>query len=286
MASRFGKFARLVKLEHTIFALPFAYAGAFLAARGLPELRVLLWITLAMVGARNAAMGLNRVIDREIDRLNPRTAARELPRGVVGVAETWIFSILSLGLLAISAWELNPLALELLPLAVVILVVYPYAKRFTRFCHYYLAGAEFFAPFGGWIAVTGRLSWSAVLLGLGVGLWVGGFDILYAFLDLDFDRSHGIHSLPADLGIRPALWIARITHVIAFAAILSLFFIEHLGIFYLLGTALTGVLLVYEHILAKPGDNAKINAAFFNINGLISMSFFLFILLQETWPHG
>lgn len=259
------EFAQMVKVEHTLFALPFAYAGAFLAAGGVPAPRQLLWITLAMIGARNAAMGLNRIIDRHIDARNPRTRSRHLPAGRIGLGEAAAFTAVFLALLAVAAWQLNPLCLKLLPLAVLALVVYPYAKRFTWTCHYWMVPAQFFAPFGGWIAVTGQVHPAPAVLGLAVGLWIAGFDIIYALQDVGFDREEGIHSLPASLGVPVALWAARATHAVAVALFLYLRSLLSLGVPYVTGVVLTALLLAYQHAMVSPEDTSRAARAF-NVN--------------------
>ncbi|MDA8145654.1 MAG: putative 4-hydroxybenzoate polyprenyltransferase [Thermaerobacter sp.] len=283
MATKASVYAGFVKLEHTVFALPFAYAGAFLAAGGLPPWRDLVWITVAMVGARSAAMGLNRFIDREIDARNPRTADRHLPRGLLSATEALAFSLASLGVLALAAAELNRLCLELLPLAVVALVIYPYTKRFTWTCHYFLGAAQFFAPFGGWIAVTGRIAPGALILGAAVGLWVASFDLIYALQDLDFDRRHGVFSIPARFGPAAGLAAARVGHLVAFALLLSLYFYLHLGPVYLAGVVLTGLLLVYEHSLVSPRDWSRLPVAFFHVNSAVSLIYFAFLAAGMLW---
>jgi 4-hydroxybenzoate polyprenyltransferase len=283
MATKASVYAGFVKFEHTVFALPFAYAGAFLAAGGLPSWWDLGWITVAMVGARSAAMGLNRLIDREIDARNPRTAQRHLPRGLLSASEALAFSLASLGVFALAAAELNRLCLELLPLAVVVLVIYPYTKRFTWTCHYFLGAAQFFAPFGGWIAVTGRIAPGALILGAAVGLWVASFDLIYALQDLDFDRRHGVFSIPARFGPAVGLAAARLGHLLAFALLLSLYFYLHLGPVYLAGVVLTGLLLVYEHSLVSPRDWSRLPVAFFHVNSAVSLVYFVFLAAGMLW---
>lgn len=275
-------FGELIKYEHTVFALPFAYAGSFLAARGWPEGRVLFWVTVAMFGARSAAMALNRLIDRAIDAQNPRTANRHLPRGLLSVGEVLLFTLFSVALFALAAWELNPLAFRLLPLALVTLVVYPYTKRFTWLSHLVLGLAEFYAPFGGWIAVTGRAELPAYVLGLAVGLWIAAFDIIYAIWDLDFDRQAGLFSVPVRFGLKGALRISAAMHVLTILLFVAFFFLDRRGPYYLIGVLFTAALLFYEHRLISPEDLSRLNVAFFNVNGLISLIFFLFTLLDTT----
>lgn len=277
--SKAAAFAGMVKVEHTLFALPFAFAGAILAAEGWPEPRQVLWITMAMIGARNAAMGLNRILDRHIDARNPRTRDRHLPAGKIAVGEAWAFTLAFFALLAFSAWRLNTLCLALLPLAVAALVVYPYAKRFTWTCHYWMVPAQFFAPFGGWIAVTGRVEMAPVLLGLGVGLWIAGFDLFYALQDLEFDREAGVHSLPARFGVNAGLWAARATHVAAVGLFLAAGWVLGLGPAYAAGVAAAAGLLAYQHFLVGSGGTEQALRAF-NINLAVGPVVLAGILVQ------
>lgn len=212
-ASKPALFARLVKVEHSVYALPFAYAGAFLAAGGLPTLGQLFWITVAMVGARSAAMALNRLIDAEMDARNPRTATRELPAGRLGRREVWVFTGVSVALLVVAAFQLSYPCRFLWPIPLAAFVLYPYAKRFTWFCHYALGLTLGLAPAAAWLAVSGSLSVEAWILFIAVGLWVGGFDVVYAIFDLDFDREHGLHSVPVAVGAAGALRVAALSHV-------------------------------------------------------------------------
>ncbi len=263
--ARLGDYASFVKVEHTLFALPFALSGALLAAHGegrWPTGRELLWIGLAMLGARNAAMGLNRIIDRHIDARNPRTKGRHLPAGRLTTAEAWAFVTASLALLLLAAWRLNPLCVRLFPAAVVALAVYPYAKRFTWTCHYWMVPAQFLAPFGAWIAVTGRLSWEPVLLGLAVGLWIAGFDILYALQDLEFDRAHGVRSLPARFGVAAALWVARATHLASLALLLAAGRALGLGPAFHAGLLAMAGIMIYQHSLVSPREWSRAARAF------------------------
>lgn len=273
----------MIKFEHTIFALPFAYIGALLTGKRLPSAHDLFWITVAMVGARTAAMSLNRLIDREIDAKNPRTANRALPQGLLAAREVWVYVFLSCGLLLVAAWQLSPLACKLSPLAVFILWFYSYTKRFTWACHFYLGLTLALAPVGAWVAITNGFALPPVLLGLGVLFWVAGFDIVYACMDYDFDRREGIFSLPARFGIGPALWVARGCHVLA-----PLFFaltgkILGLGAFYWTGVAVAVALLFYEHRLVRADDLSRVGIAFFNLNGLLSTGMLVFTLLDILW---
>lgn len=276
--------ARLVRWEHTIFALPFAYAATFLASGGWPRFHHFFWVTVAMVGARTAAMGLNRLIDRHLDTLNPRTAHWQLPRGEVRPGEVVALIGGSLAVLLLAAWELNPLCLELFPLALAVLVLYPYTKRFTWGCHFVLGLAEFAAPFGGWIAVTAAPHPAAFALAAGAGLWVAGFDILYALQDLDFDRRHGVHALPARFGVRAALVGSAAVHGAAWLLLVLPAFFLRLGFWYALGLALVGGLLAYEHALLSGRDLSRLNQAFFDLNGYVSVAFFVCAALEAVWP--
>jgi len=272
--TKLKKLAGLIKLEHTIFALPFAYMGTFLAARSWPAGIKLFWITVAMVGARSAAMALNRLIDRQIDARNPRTAGRHLPQGLVSSKEVLYLIIVSLGILMLAAWRLNPLCVKLSPLLLV-LVLYPYTKRFTWGSHFVLGMALSFAPMGGWIAVTGSIQPATLLLGLIVGLWVAGFDIIYATLDYDFDRREGLYSIPVKFGIKKALLMARLLHAATVVLLFGLGVYLHLGYLYMAGVLITAVLLHYEHFLVAPEDLSKVNLAFFSINGTVSIVMFI-----------
>lgn len=263
-----------VKFEHSIFALPFAYLGMVLAARGLPTLHQFLWITVAMVGARTLAMSTNRLADWAEDARNPRTAGRPLPRGLLGPWEVAAFGVASLALLTLAAWQLNTLTLQLLPLAVVILVGYNLTKRFTWMCHFILGLADGGAPFGGWIAVTGTLSWEPVLLCLAVAFWVSGFDLIYACQDVDFDRANGLHSIPARFGIAAALTQARLWHLATILLLALVGVMAGLAWPYWLGLAAAAALLAYEHRLVSPGDLSRLDAAFFNVNGYVAVVVF------------
>jgi 4-hydroxybenzoate polyprenyltransferase len=264
-------FLEMIKFSHTIFALPFALAGALLAANGLPSSAQLFWIVMAMVGARTAAMGLNRLIDAEIDARNPRTAGRAIPAGLIGKGMTLAFIIASLALLLLAAGQLNRLCLLLSPLAIFFLVLYSYCKRFTSLAHVVLGICLAVAPIGAWVAIRGTLDAPAFILGGAVLFWVAGFDILYALQDLDFDRKAGLHSIPVLLGVGGSLWTARIFHLIMVALLLGLFITMRLGGFFMAGILVTSGMLLYEHWLLKDGDLQKLDAAFFNMNGYISI---------------
>ncbi|MGB9662529.1 MAG: UbiA-like polyprenyltransferase [Moorellaceae bacterium] len=275
-------FLEMIKFEHTIFALPFAYLGAFLAAGGVPTAHQLFWITLAMLGARTAAMSLNRLIDRHLDALNPRTANRALPRGLISALEVWVYTILSFLLLFFSAHQLNDLCVRLLPVAVFILVIYSYTKRWTWGCHLVLGLADGLAPMGAWVAVRASLDLPALVLGLGMGLWVAGFDIIYACQDYDFDRQYGIHSIPARFGKERALFIARVFHAVSVGFLLALGVLLRLGVLYFVGVAVAGLILIHEHRLVSPQDLSRINIAFLQMNGYLSVLMFVFTVLALT----
>ncbi|MBT1070631.1 putative 4-hydroxybenzoate polyprenyltransferase [Geobacter chapellei] len=261
----------MIKFSHTIFALPFALAGALLAARGLPSPEKVFWIVAAMVGARTAAMGLNRLIDAEIDANNPRTSGRAIPAGLIGKGATFSFIVLSLVLLLAAAYRLNPLCLQLSPLAVLFLVLYSYCKRFTSLAHVVLGICLAAAPMGAWIAIRGSIDLPALILGGAVLFWVAGFDILYALQDLEFDRKAGLHSIPVALGVAGSLWAARMFHLIMLGLLLWLLVSLGLGSFFMIGILIAAGMLLYEHWLLKDGNLDKLDAAFFNMNGYISV---------------
>lgn len=277
-------FAEMIKFEHTIFALPFAYMGAFLAQKGIPSVYHLFWITLAMVGARTAAMSLNRLIDRHIDARNPRTAERAIPKGLLSVTEVWGYVVVSFVLLFLSAYMLNPLCVKLMPIAVFFLVIYSYMKRISWTCHLVLGIALGLAPAGSWVAIRGSFDLPAVILGFAVTFWVAGFDIIYACQDYDFDRQAGIHSIPARFGLTNALVIAKGMHIIAPLLLLGVAVLLKLGWLYLIGLVIAAVILYYEHRLVKPNDLSKLNAAFFNMNGILSVVMFIFAVLDTLMP--
>ena len=266
----------MIKIEHTLFALPFAFLGAVLAANGLPTLHQLVWITLAMVGARSTAMAFNRIVDREYDALNPRTATRALPAGLLSVGFVRAFTIVSAVLFFVAAAMLNRLALILAPVALASIVLYSYSKRWTLLSHVVLGWCLAIAPTGAWIAVRGALDSSVpLLLSLVVLLWTAGFDVLYACQDFEFDSKTGLHSIPRRFGIANSLWIARVFHLCAFLALLTLYWITQLGVVALIGVLATGVLLIYQHRLVRADDLSKLNAAFFTTNAFVSVILFV-----------
>jgi len=270
----------MIKFEHTVFALPFALIGAVLAADGWPEARVVLWIVLAMVGARSSAMAFNRLVDIDYDRGNPRTAMRALPAGMLRAPQVWAFVLAMTALFFVAAAQLNTLALVLSPVALAAIWGYSYAKRFTQLAHLLLGLAIGIAPSGAWIAVTGSLAWAPVLLSAAVMCWVGGFDVIYACQDIDFDRARGLHSVPARLGVADALHISAALHVATVALLLAAAALQPVGGWYHAGVALTALLLAYEHSLISPGDLSNVNAAFFTVNGMISVGLAVCVVLD------
>ena len=262
----------MIKFEHTLFALPFAFLGAILAANGLPTWWQILWITLAMVGARSSAMTFNRIADKEIDAANPRTAGRELPAGKLTVGFAWIFFAASVALFILAAFMLNWLTLALSPVALLFVLGYSYAKRFTSFAHVILGIALAISPSAAWIAVRGSLdSPVPLLLSLLVMMWTSGFDVLYACQDFEYDRRAGLRSIPARFGIANSLLIARLFHFQAFIVLVFLYLVTDLNWLALVGVIAVGILLIYQHTLVKPGDLSRLNAAFFTTNAFVSV---------------
>jgi len=276
-ASNIRTTLEMIKIEHTLFALPFAFLGAVLAARGftatgMPTLWQALWITLAMVGARSAAMAFNRIADRDYDAANPRTRTRAIPAGLLSVSFVWAFTLAAVALFFLAAVMLNRLTLLLSPVALASVLLYSYTKRFTSLSHVALGWCLCIAPTGAWIAVRGQIgSGVPLLLSLVVLLWTAGFDVLYACQDFDFDRAAGLRSIPARVGIARALRVSRALHAGAFAALVGLYFISGLGALALVGVAATGALLVYQHSLVRADDLSRLNAAFFTTNAFVSV---------------
>jgi 4-hydroxybenzoate polyprenyltransferase len=273
-------YLRMIKFSHSIFALPFAFTSALIAASGVPLPRQIFWIIAAMVGARSGAMGLNRVIDRRIDAANPRTAGRELPRGMIGVSETVLFVLVSFGLMILAAYMLNPLCLKLSPVAIAVLFIYSYTKRFTWASHFVLGFAISASPLGSWMAVRGTFDPAIIPLAAAVIFWLAGFDVLYALQDIDFDRSHGLYSIPKRFGVKKSLYLSRSLHAASFFLLVANGLIFSLGVFYWIGMLVTAGLFLYEHSLIKESDLSKLDMAFFNMNGYISMTVFLFTLME------
>jgi 4-hydroxybenzoate polyprenyltransferase len=275
------RFASLVKFEHTIFALPFAYVGAFLAVDGVPGAHDLLWVTVAMVGARSLAMGLNRLIDAGIDARNPRTAGRELPAGVLSVAQVLVFCLLSLAVFLIAVYQLDPLVRWLWPIPVAGFVIYPYLKRFTWLSHLWLGAVDGLAPVGAWVAITGELPLEAWLLGGAVATWVAGFDLFYSLLDVEIDRRERLHSWATRFGESGVFAGARVLHVLTVVLLIAAGLGLEVGVAYWLGVLVVAALLVYEHSLIRPGDLRRLDTAFFTMNGVISVAFFLFVAVDS-----
>jgi 4-hydroxybenzoate polyprenyltransferase len=276
------RFASLVKIEHTVFALPFAYVGALLCVNAIPSAHDLVWITLAMIGARSLAMGLNRLIDAAIDARNPRTAGRELPSGLLSRAQVVVFCLASLAVFLVAVFQLDPIVRWLWPIPVAAFVIYPYLKRWTWLSHLWLGAVDGLAPVGAWVAITGHLPWPAWALGGAVALWVAGFDLFYSLFDLEFDREHGLHSFATRFGERRLFWGARLAHAATVVLLAAVGFGLHLGTLYWLGVVAVAALLAYEHALVRPGDLRRLNAAFFTMNGIISVVFFGFVLAEAA----
>jgi 4-hydroxybenzoate polyprenyltransferase len=274
----------MIKFEHSVFALPFALLGALLAARhntggqagGLPTWHQLSWIVVAMVGGRSAAMAFNRIVDLRFDAANPRTAQRELPTGKLSVRFAWMFVGIAGAVLIFAAWQLNPLALKLSPLVLAVLFLYSYTKRFTTLTHWVLGLCLGMAPAGAWIAIRGTFDWPMLPLALAVLCWVAGFDIIYACQDVEFDRRAGLYSLPARIGIGRALWVARGLHLGMVVLLLWLARMTGSGPLAYVGLAVVALLLAYEHSLVRPTDLSRVNAAFFAVNGFVSVLLFVF----------
>ncbi len=262
----------MIKFEHTLFALPFAFLGAMMAARGLPHLQQVFWITLAMFGARSTAMAFNRIADREIDSRNPRTRMRAIPAGALSVGFVWAFTLISAALFFFASAMLNRLTLILSPVALASILLYSYTKRWTLLSHLVLGWCLAIAPTGAWIAVRGAIdSPVPLLLSLFVMLWTAGFDVLYACQDYEFDRLEGLHSIPRTYGIERALWISRLFHAQAFSTLVALYLVTRLGPIALVGVILTGALLFYQHTLVRADDLKRLNAAFFTTNAFVSV---------------
>ncbi|MDP2767481.1 MAG: UbiA-like polyprenyltransferase [Candidatus Methanoperedens sp.] len=288
MLAKLKLYADFVVLKHSLFAVPFAYLGAFLASRDVPELqlRILFWVGLAFVGARSAAMALNNLVDREIDAMNPRTTSRELPAGKITMSEVWGIILVSYFLLFYSAYKLDPLNLLLLKLAPIIPVtsiVYPYLKRFTPVSHFVLGLNLGYAPVGGWLAVTGAFNipfgapeLAMLLLLFAVTLWVAGFDMIYSLQDLDFDKKNGLYSVPTVFGVKKALGLSFAVHVLMLAPLVGLMFVLKLGVVFKAGLVIIGLLILYEHTLVKADNFTNIPVAFFNVNAAVSLSMLVF----------
>ena len=283
MLRRIRVLLEAIKFEHTVFALPFALLSLFLAARGEPSPRVLFWVVVAMVGARSSAMMMNRVADRKLDAENPRTAARDLPAGRIGVTAAWIFTLAAALLFVAAAWRLNRLAFALAPAALAVIWSYSWTKRFTWASHLWLGAALALAPLGAWIAVRGRLDVLPLLLGAGVVLWVAGFDTIYACQDIDFDRKRGLHSLPARWGVRRALRLSRLFHLGMLAVFAAVGWMYGFGWLYALGVVLIALLVAAQHALVRNGDLRHIDVAFFNVNSIVGVLLLGFTLADRLF---
>jgi len=270
----------MIKFEHSIFALPFAYLGAFLAENKVPDFMTIFWITIAMVGARSFAMALNRLIDIDIDRRNPRTSNRALPKGLLSIQNVIIFSLISLTIFLITVYQLAPVCRYLWPLVVIPFVIYPYTKRFTWLSHFVLGLCLGLAPIGAWVAITNKISLEPIIIGAAVLCWVSGFDIFYALQDIDFDRKNKLYSIPVKFGISNSLVLTKILHISSVIFLIWAGLRLNLGIFYFIGIAISGILLAYENLIIKHDDLSKLNMAFFTMNGVISVIMFSFVLIE------
>jgi len=277
------RFASLVKIEHTLFALPFAYVGALLCIHAVPSAHDLVWITFAMFGARSLAMGLNRLIDAQLDARNPRTASRELPSGLLTPAQVAVFCLAAFLLFLLAVFQLSHVVRYLWPIPVVGFVIYPYLKRFTWLSHLWLGAVDGLAPVGAWIAITGRLPLEAYELGGAVALWVAGFDLFYSLFDIDVDRREGLHSIATRFGVPGVFWGARLMHALTVLLLALVGVGRDLGVAYWLGVAAVAALLAFEHALVSPHDLRRLNAAFFTMNGIISVVFFAFVLAEAAF---
>ncbi len=280
MLSKVRTILEMIKFEHTVFALPFALTSTILAANGMPSLRVMLWILVAMVGARSSAMAFNRIADLHYDKLNPRTANRALPKGAIKLAEVWLFTIVAAGVFVLAARMLNVLAFSLSPVALLVILGYSYTKRFTSLSHLILGLALGIAPAGAWIAVTGRLEFAPMVLSAAVMFWTAGFDIIYSLQDLEFDREQGLFSIPKALGRAKALLVSRLFHLATFGLLIWFGLLLGLHAVYWVGVGFVGALLYHEQSLVKPNDLSRVNAAFFTTNGVVSLAYFMFSLVD------
>ncbi|KXG78059.1 4-hydroxybenzoate octaprenyltransferase [Fervidicola ferrireducens] len=277
---RLKTYGELVMFSHTLFSLPFSLIAMFWAAGGLPPARVFFWIMVALFGARNGANALNRLVDKDIDAKNPRTAGRHIPRGIVKEYEAFLIVIFCFAILVLAAFNLNPLCVKLLPVAIFLFVIYSYTKRFTWLCHVILGLACGGAPVGAWIAVTGKIQWPALVLGAAVMFWVAGFDIIYGCQDVEFDTSHGLHSIPAKFGIKNALKISSAFHVISMGLLFYLYFLMDMGYLYLVGLIIISCFLYAEHKLVSPTNLKHVTIASYDINQIVSVIFFIFSFID------
>ncbi|MFE4710921.1 MULTISPECIES: UbiA-like polyprenyltransferase [unclassified Paenibacillus] len=284
MFKKIGIFLQMIKFEHTVFALPFAFMGALLGSvvmfGTLPSWAQIGWVVVAMFGARSAAMGLNRLIDRVSDAKNPRTAGRAIPAGLLKVGEVVIFIAVSFFLLFWAAYKLNPLSMKLLPIAVFLLVFYSFTKRFTWACHLILGLTVALAPLGGWVAVTGTVDITSMVFYFTIVFWLAGFDVIYACQDVEFDKKEGLHSIPVRFGVAKALVIARVFHILTSVGFISLLFMTNLSWWYAAGMIIAYIILFYEHYIVTPNDLSRLQTAFFTMNGVLSIVVFSFTLID------
>ncbi len=287
MFARLRLYMDFVVIKHTLFAIPFAYLGAFLASRGVPEIRILLWVGLAFLGARSAAMALNNLIDKDIDAKNPRTADRELPAGKITHYEVWGIILISYFLLFYSAYKLNPLCLKLAPVILITSFIYPYLKRFSYVSHFVLGLNLGYAPVGGWLAVTGIFAipfslpeLAMLLLLFAVTFWVAGFDMIYSLHDLDFDKKNKLYSVASVFGVKNALMLSFVSHMLMIALLIGLMFVLDLGVIFKVGLVIIGLLIWYEHTLVKIDNFMNIPVAFFNVNAAVSLSMLIFTVVD------
>ena len=282
LKSRIKEYSDLIKFEHTIFALPFALSGMLLASKSSwPGVDIFLYVILALVGARTAAMALNRIIDANIDKQNPRTSSRAIPSGRIKKVFALVLAFAGVFVLIAATWQLPLICKQLLPLSIFILVIYSYTKRFTNLSHFVLGTALGAGASGGWLAVSGSISLEVVLWGLSIVFWVAGFDVIYAMQDIDFDRSSKLFSIPVSFGIRNSLIISSIFHITTVVLLMILAVIYNLGLFFWAGLFFMSAMLIYEHSLISSNDLSKINKAFFNVNAYVSIGMFLFILADK-----
>jgi 4-hydroxybenzoate polyprenyltransferase len=279
-------YMEMIKFQHSIFALPFAYLGAFLSEMKVPSLIKIFWITLAMVGARSFAMAANRLIDIEIDRRNPRTAERALPKGLLSVRNVILFTTISLGLFLLAVYNLAPICRYLWPIVVIPFIIYPYTKRVTWLSHFVLGLCLGLAPVGAWIAVTNSFTLDPFLIGAAVLLWVSGFDIFYAIQDIDFDQHHKLYSIPVRFGIKTSLTLTKLLHIGSIVILSWIGIRLDLGLFYYMGVFIAGILLAYENSMIKPDDLSNLNAAFFTMNGIISVIMFFFVAIEVIFRRA
>ncbi len=282
---RIKRYGELVMFSHTLFSLPFALIGMLWAAEGLPSPETITWILVALVGARNGANALNRLIDKEIDKKNHRTANRHMPRGLVKDFEVWGITVFCFSIFLLAAYKLNPLCFKLTPLALLLFIIYSYTKRFTWACHIVLGVACAGAPVGAWLAVTGEFSLPPFILGAVVALWVAGFDIIYGTQDIEFDRKNGLFSIPARFGLQGALLIARAFHFIMILLLVTLYFVMGTGFIYLIGIFISAFLLIIEHYIVSPSNEKKMKIAAYNINQIVSPLILLFTVLDMFSPY-